>query len=57
MRTFDYPNATVKVYNCPLFRLAEVYKDGRKVSETLTSTYGKRAADIAISEALRFRCI
>ena len=58
MKTYNFNNCNVTVFNCPAFRIAKVYdKNGKYVSEIMTSAYGKRAAEIAVSEAMRFRYI
>ena len=58
MKKYYKENVTAIVYNAPGFRVVRVLDAaGNDVFGCNTSAYGKRAADIAISEARRFRYI
>ena len=62
METYNFSGIKVRVIDCASdavdFRVAEVFDViGRFVHEIRTSARGKEAAEIAYSDALRFRYI
>ena len=58
MRTYNYPDYYVNVINCDWFQLARLYNnDGYLIHEIRTFTRGKKAAEMVIHDAQRFRLI